>query len=182
MLLSLEPAAAAASLESEHCELPCVWSWIPLEINPCSVLLSLQAKELWPTCVTLCCAVEMCEARADGPAQTGVDGTVAAPPPQATGSVAAANSSTASTGKRTRGDEDNGSAEQGVESEQGGNGSERAVIEKYIGFGKAVSTMGLGRAWDIAPLIRVSELVFARHARLAYLGNALYWRGRGDAT
>eukprot|EP00904_Undaria_pinnatifida_P010376 jgi/Undpi1/6469/HiC_scaffold_20.g08948.m1 len=124
-----------------------------------------QARELWPTCVTLCCAVEMCDAREGGAAltrPTSKDGSVsaAAPPAQAAGSVAIA--SAASAGKRARRnkDEDEGNAEQGVGSEQGGeNGSESAIIEKYIGFEKAVATMGLRRAWEIAPLVRGEELM-----------------------
>lgn len=134
--------------------------------------------------MTLCCAVEMCEAQDDGPAKTIVDGSVAAPPEQPTCSVTAASTSastststsTASTGKRARGDEyeDRSSAEQGVESDQGGNGSESAIIEKYVGFEKAVAAMGLERAWDMAPLVRVSQLPFCRNrACLACLGNAL---------
>ena len=127
--------------------------------------------------MTLCCAVEMCQAQDEGSAQTDVDGSVGAPPRQTTGSVPAGSPSTASTGKRTREDEGKGSAEQGVESEQGGN--EPAIIEKYIRFEKAVATMGLGRAWDMAPLVRVSELAVARRARLARLGDALRWEGGG---
>ena len=147
------------------------------EINPSRLFCCLQARELWPTCVTLCCAVEMCEAQDDGPVQTSVHGNVAAPREQATGSGAAASTgtSTASTGKRARGAQGKGSAEQGVESEQGGNRSESTIIEKYIGFETAVATMGLGRAWDMAPLIRVSELAAAERACLACLGDALGW-------
>ena len=146
---------------------------MPRETVGPSGLFVLQARELWPTCVTLCCAVEMCDAREGGAAPTrptSKDGSVgaAAPPAQAAGSVAIA--SAASAGKRARKnkDEDEGNAEQGVGSEQGGeNGSESAIIEKYIGFEKAVATMGLGRAWEIAPLVRVSVLVC--QARLSCL-------------
>lgn len=38
-------------------------------------------------------------------------------------------------------------------------GGERAVIEKYASLRKTVARMGLERAWDMTPLLRVSEVV-----------------------
>lgn len=54
-------------------------------------------------------------------------------------------------------DGDNGGANTDVKFQEGG--KERSVMDKYMGFRKAVATMGLERAWDMAPLVRVSKII-----------------------
>eukprot|EP00752_Nemacystus_decipiens_P004071 g3726.t1 len=100
-----------------------------------------QAKEAWPTCVDLSCAVEMC----------GLP-----PPPQgadATGATAVAES-----GRNTpQACGDSSGANKGEDLRDGS--ADQAVIEKYSRLRKAVARMGLERAWDITPLLRGNELM-----------------------
>lgn len=77
---------------------------------------------MWPTCVDLSCAVEMCSFEPQGNA------------PQV--------------------DVDTGGAN--TKAEFCDRDKTRSVIDKYERFRKAVASMGLERAWDMAPLLRVS--------------------------
>ncbi|CAM9641777.1 unnamed protein product [Ectocarpus fasciculatus] len=134
-----------------------------------------QAKELWPTCVDLCCAVEMCELQQQAPPSP----TPPTPPPPATTTTTAATTTTGATsacpgdhleqavdvaaatssssagsgpppGEGKRGEEDEPFRE---------GGKERAVIDKYAGLREAVASMDLERAWDMVPLARGNELM-----------------------
>lgn len=99
---------------------------------------TVQAKEIWPTCVDLSCAVEMCELP---PAPQGAD---------ATGATVAG---TVEDEPQAGGDD--GDANKDAELQ--GGGAERAVVDKYSRLREAVAGMGLERAWDMTPLLRVSE-------------------------
>lgn len=115
-----------------------------------------QAKELWSTCVDLCCAEDICDIQqprpllsSTRPPPTGADATAASAArhqEQATLDDGALTSSA---------DGDIGVANVDAEWLEGG--KERPVMAKYARFREAVASMGLERAWDMAPLIRVSE-------------------------
>lgn len=113
-------------------------------------LLVAQAKELWPTCVDLCCAVEMSASRNEHGRQ-GHSGAVAAPCPERAEDD---DSSKAWSGEKRTREESDGA--EGM-TDRGEGGEDSVIINKYVGFAKAVRSMGLGRAWSIAPLVRVSE-------------------------
>ncbi|CAM9318063.1 unnamed protein product [Ectocarpus sp. 12 AP-2014] len=124
-----------------------------------------QAKELWPTCLDLCCAVEMCEPQQQAPPSpspppppptktTTTTGTTSACPAdhlEQTVEAAAVTSSAGSGPPAAAGGEGGGPFREG--------GKERAVIYKYAGLRKAVASMGLERAWDMVPLARGNELM-----------------------
>lgn len=100
----------------------------------------------------LCCAVEICESQEQRPRRKGADAGVAVCQERAEGNRKVG---TASGDKRSR--VDGYSEDPKLDSEMVDFGhEEEAVIEKYAGFAKAVATMGLGRAWEMAPLLRVS--------------------------
>lgn len=106
---------------------------------PLSLLCNVQAKEIWPTCVDLGCAVEMC-------------GLL--PPPQGADATGAAG--TGSVGSEPQAGDDSGGANKDPELRDGG--AERVVIDKYLRLREAVARMGLERAWEMTPLLRVSEV------------------------
>ncbi|CAB1113427.1 unnamed protein product [Ectocarpus sp. CCAP 1310/34] len=123
-----------------------------------------QAKELWPTCLDLCCAVEMCEPRQQAPPSpsppptttmtTTTTGTIPACPAahrEQTVEATAVTSSVGSGPPPAAGGEEDEPFREG--------GKERAVIYKYAGLRKAAASMGLERAWDMAPLARGNELM-----------------------
>ncbi|CAN0438056.1 unnamed protein product [Ascophyllum nodosum] len=99
-----------------------------------------EVKELWPTCVDLCCAVEICEL-----------GHHALPP----GSAGYHSTDEGQSGGR----KPDTSAFVGTRAGLDGPKDEGAVIEKYAGFVDAVTRMGLGRAWEMTPLLRGNELM-----------------------
>lgn len=90
-----------------------------------------------------------------------------APPPPPTGADAAGatchqeqaaldgGTIVSSVGKGPQADGDGGA---NIDAEFREGGKEQSVIDKYTGFRKAVASMGLERAWDMAPLVRVSEV------------------------
>lgn len=105
-------------------------------------------KELWPTCLDLCCAVEMCESRDKEreQAETAVGET--APVADSTdGTDAHARRG----GKRAR-DETEEIAHVCEES------GDEEVIAKYARLRDAVRIMGLEMAWRIPPLVGVSAV------------------------
>ncbi|CBN74516.1 conserved unknown protein [Ectocarpus siliculosus] len=123
-----------------------------------------QAKQLWPTCVDLCCAVEMCEPQQQAPPSPSppppptttktTTGTIFACPAdhlEQTVEAAAVTSSAGSGPPPAAGGEEDEPFREG--------GKERAVIYKYAGLRKAVAGMGLERAWDMVPLARGNELM-----------------------
>ena len=60
-----------------------------------------------------------------------------------------------SVGNEPQADGDNGGANK--DTQQDG-GAERVVIDKYSKLREAVAQMGLEKAWDMTPLLRVSEV------------------------
>lgn len=120
------------------------------------LLFPAQAKELWPTCVDLCCAVDMCNI--EQPKAAPLSTT---PPPTGTDAAGATRNQeqVALNGGALAGsaDGDNGGANIGAEFWEGG--KERSVMDKYSRFRKAVASMGLERAWEMAPLARVSVVL-----------------------
>lgn len=107
-----------------------------------------QAKELWKTCVDLCCAQEMCTVR--GPSGVAVEPTGA---DAATGPGDRLEGSTRPGHKRARVDDESDKQSLAEDTERD---KEERVMAKYAGFADMVRRMGLGRAWAIAPLVGVS--------------------------
>lgn len=120
------------------------------------LLFPAQAKELWPTCVDLCCAVDMSNIEQPKPAPSSTT-----PPPTGTDAAGATRHQEQAEfdGGALAGsaDVDDGGANTDAEFWEGG--KERSVMDKYGAFRKAVASMGLERAWDMAPLARVSEVL-----------------------
>lgn len=102
---------------------------------------------MWPTCVDLSCAVEMCSGEPQG-LPTPPSGADAANAPRDEEQQGLA-------GNSPKVDVYNGGGN--IEAEVWDTGKERSVIDKYARFRQAVARMGLERAWDMAPLLRVSE-------------------------
>ncbi|CAN0024767.1 unnamed protein product, partial [Hapterophycus canaliculatus] len=121
-----------------------------------------QAKELWPTCVDLCCAMEMCDLEEEERGQE--HGSPPRLPPSLARAVTTsatghrnqaavggvAPSTPAGIGGPVAGS--NGDANRHENFREGGRA--RSIIEKYMGLRKAVARMGLERAWEMAPLLR----------------------------
>lgn len=100
-----------------------------------------QAKELWPTCVDLCCAIEMYE---------GEDHTQL-PPERCVHNRMENNERAVSH------DVDlHASVEKRAELDDVAFKNERLVTKKYACLFNNVAGMGLERAWEMTPLVRVS--------------------------
>ena len=95
----------------------------------------------------LCCAVEICEL-----------GYHALPP----GSAGYHSTDEGQSGGR----KPDTSAFVGTRAGLDGPKDEGAVIEKYAGFVDAVTRMGLGRAWEMTPLLRVSIMTLRQVCRV----------------
>eukprot|EP00903_Cladosiphon_okamuranus_P016856 g15544.t1 len=107
-----------------------------------------EAKETWPTCVDLSCAVEICGCEHGLP-----------PPPLGADATGAAIAG--SLGNEPQAGEDNSGGTKDAELRDGD--VERAVIDKYARLREAVARMGLERAWEMAPLLRGNELMAELH-------------------
>lgn len=78
------------------------------------------------------------------------------PTPPPVGSDATDATLSGSIGNDQQANGDCGGATNNAELQHGN--KERSVIDKYDMLRKAVARMGLERAWDMAPLLRVSEV------------------------
>lgn len=99
---------------------------------------------MWPTCVDLSCAVDMYSCQHEPP------------PPPPPGADTTGATLTGSVGNEPQADGASGGANKDADLRDGV--AERSVIDKYARLRKAVARMGLERAWDMAPLLRVSEI------------------------
>lgn len=109
---------------------------------------------MWPTCLDLSCAVEM----------HGCQHGLSSPPP---GADAMGDTITGSDGKEIQADGLRGDANKDVEQRNGA--AERSVINKYARLREAVARMGLERAWEMTPLLRVSEVAIQNNSAISYL-------------
>lgn len=114
---------------------------------------------MWPTCVDLSCAVDMCGCQHGLPASPQGADAMGATLPGLVGNALQADGDTSGSNK---------------DAELRDGGAERSVMEKYARLRETVARMGLERAWEMTPLLRVSEVA----VRLDYIYDELSMRGR----
>lgn len=106
--------------------------------------LQEKVKDLWPTCVDLCCAVEMCESQKEEPHHAA---EIEANELEVVSDVNEGEAPPGGKRARVEGDEIGDVGDEDLEDR---------IMAKYASFAEAVRCMGLGAAWRIPPLVGVS--------------------------